>query len=113
VHAKAFNVGTEQNNVTVAQIAAEVVEALPGSKLVITGEAGADPRSYRVDFARLRAAVPGYQAAWSVKAGAIELADAYRRFGLTEQGFTRRFTRLARLSDRNEAGTLDSTLRPR
>jgi len=113
VHAKAFNVGTEQNNVTVAQIAAEVVEALPGSTLVITGEAGPDPRSYRVDFARLRAAVPGYEAAWSVKAGAVELADAYRRFGLTEQAFSRRFTRLARLSDRAEAGTLDSTLRPR
>jgi nucleoside-diphosphate-sugar epimerase len=112
VHAKAFNVGTEQNNLTVAEIAAEVVEAVPGSTLVITGEAGADPRSYRVDFSRFRSAIPEYEASWSVKAGAAELIDAYRRFGLTQEGFDRRFTRLARLSDRREAGTTDDSLRP-
>ncbi|MGH3864462.1 NAD-dependent epimerase/dehydratase family protein [Actinokineospora sp.] len=111
VHAKAFNVGWEQNNLTVAQIAGEVVEAVPGAKLVITGERGADPRSYRVDFSRIRAAVPDFDAVWTVKAGALELADAYRRFGLSQQDFDRRFTRLAYLSDRRDAGKLDETLR--
>ncbi|MGW5261845.1 NAD-dependent epimerase/dehydratase family protein [Microbispora sp. NPDC004025] len=112
VHAKAFNVGTELNNLTVAEIAAEVVEAVPGATLVITGEAGADPRSYRVDFSRIRAALPGYEARWSVKDGAVELVDAYREYGLTREDFERRFTRLARLSDRREAGAVDSSLRP-
>ncbi|MEV1200397.1 NAD-dependent epimerase/dehydratase family protein [Microbispora rosea] len=112
VHAKAFNVGTERNNLTVAEIAAEVVEAVPGATLVITGEAGADPRSYRVDFSRIRAALPGYEARWSVKDGAVELVDAYREYGLTKEDFERRFTRLARLSDRREAGAVDSSLRP-
>jgi len=42
VHDKAFNIGTERNNVTVAEIANEVVEAVPGSRVRITGEAGAD-----------------------------------------------------------------------
>jgi hypothetical protein len=105
-------VGTEQNNVTVAEIAAEVVEAVPGSKLVITGEAGADPRSYRVDFSRIRAALPDYEARWTVKEGAIELVEAYRRFGLTEQDFQHRFTRLARLSARQAEGSVDDALRP-
>ncbi|MEA2505132.1 MAG: hypothetical protein QOG36_2175, partial [Actinomycetota bacterium] len=112
VHARAFNVGTERNNLTVAEIAAEVVEAVPGSKLVITGESGGDPRSYRVDFSRIRAAIPEYEAQWSVKAGAAELIDAYRRFGLTKEAFDSRFTRLARLSDRQAAGTIDDSLRP-
>ena len=89
VHNKAFNVGTELNNLTVAEIAGEVIEAVPGSKLVITGEAGADPRSYRVDFARIRAAMPDFHAAWSVKDGAVELYEAYQQFGLTEHDFTR------------------------
>jgi nucleoside-diphosphate-sugar epimerase len=113
IHGKAFNVGTEQNNVTVAEIAAEVVEAVPGSTLVITGEAGADPRSYRVDFSRIRAALPDHEARWTVKAGAVELVDAYKRCGLTRHDFDRLFTRLARLSDRREAGTIDERLRPR
>ncbi len=112
VHAKAFNVGTEENNLTVAEIATEVVEAVPGSKLVITGEAGSDPRSYRVDFSRIRAAMPDFQAAWSVKAGAVELIEAYQRFQLTKVDFDRRYTRLARISDRRAEDSLDATLRP-
>jgi nucleoside-diphosphate-sugar epimerase len=113
VHAKAFNVGTEQNNLTVAQIAEEVIEAVPGARLVITGEAGADPRSYRVDFSRIREALPAFHAMWTVKAGAVELAEAYQRHGFNQRDFDRRYTRLARLSDRRSAGTLDDTLRPR
>ncbi|MFC0438619.1 NAD(P)-dependent oxidoreductase [Kutzneria buriramensis] len=112
VHNKAFNVGTELNNLTVAEIAGEVIEAVPGSKLVITGEAGADPRSYRVDFSRIRAALPDYHAAWSVKDGAVELYAAYQKFGLTEHDFKQRFTRLARLSDRTGEGTLGPDMRP-
>ncbi|MGH3627809.1 MAG: NAD-dependent epimerase/dehydratase family protein [Sciscionella sp.] len=112
VHGKAFNVGTEANNVTVAEIAAEVVEAVPGAELVITGESGADPRSYRVDFSAIRAALPDFAAMWTVKAGAVELAEAYQTFGLTQHGFERRFTRLARLSDRQAQHTIGADLRP-
>ena len=50
---------------------------------------------------------------WTVKAGAIELVDAYRRHGLTQRDFDRRYTRLAWLSERCAAGSLDDTLRPR
>lgn len=112
VHARAFNVGHEQNNLTVAQIAAQVVEAVPGSRVVITGESGPDPRSYRVDFGRIRAALPRHEPRWTVKAGAVELAEAYQRYDLDERGFQRRFTRLAWLSDRRAAGTVDDDLRP-
>jgi nucleoside-diphosphate-sugar epimerase len=113
VHDQAFNIGTERNNVTVAEIANEVVEAVPGSRLRITGEAGADPRSYRVDFSRFRAAVPGFDCEWTVKAGAVELIEAYQRHGLTAESFERRFTRLAWLKDRSAEGAVDETLRHR
>jgi hypothetical protein len=97
--------------VTVADIANEVVEAVPGSTLRITGEAGADPRSYRVDFSRFRTAIPGFDCEWSVKDGAVELIEAYQRHGLTTETFERRFTRLAWLKDRSAAGAVDETLR--
>ncbi|MFF5503355.1 NAD-dependent epimerase/dehydratase family protein [Streptomyces roseolus] len=113
VHDRAFNIGSESNNVTVAEIAGQVAEAVEGSKVVITGETGADPRSYRVDFSRFRAAVPGFDCAWSVKRGALELADAYRAHGLGREGFERRFTRLAVLRASAEAGAVDDTLRRR
>jgi nucleoside-diphosphate-sugar epimerase len=111
VHDKAFNIGTERNNVTVAEIANEVVEAVPGSTLRITGEAGADPRSYRVDFSRFRAAIPGFDCEWSIKDGALELAEAYQKHGLTRETFDRRFTRLAWLKNETARGSVDETLR--
>ena len=41
VHCAAYNVGTESNNLTVAEIAQSVVDVVPGAKLLITGETGA------------------------------------------------------------------------
>ncbi|MEV3869663.1 NAD-dependent epimerase/dehydratase family protein [Streptomyces sp. LE64] len=111
VHDRAFNIGSETNNVTVAEIAEQVAEAVAGSRVVITGETGADPRSYRVDFSRFRAAVPGFDCEWTVKRGALELADAYREHRLTREDFERRFTRLAVLRAAAEADTVDDTLR--
>ncbi|KOV77873.1 MULTISPECIES: NAD-dependent epimerase/dehydratase family protein [Streptomyces] len=111
VHDRAFNIGSETNNVTVAEIAGQVAEAVSGAKVVITGETGADPRSYRVDFSRFRAAVPGFDCEWTVKRGALELADAYRNFGLTREDFEQRFTRLAVLRAASESGAVDDTLR--
>ena len=113
VHDRAFNIGSETNNVTVAEIAEQVAAAVPGSRVVITGETGADPRSYRVDFSRFRTALPGFDCEWTVKQGALELADAYRAHGLTRQDFERRFTRLAVLRAASEAGAVDDTLRRR
>lgn len=111
VRGQAFNVGTEDNNRTVAEIAQAVVAAVPGAELAITGESGADPRSYRVDFSRIRQ-VLGYAAAWSIPAGAEELAREYRRHALTLAEFDNRFTRLTWLSERQRNGTLDAALRP-
>jgi len=112
VHARAFNVGSEQNNVTVAEIADAVVATVPGSTLAITGESGADPRSYRVDFSAVRAALPDFAPRWTIEGGARELHRAYTTYGLTREAFDRRFTRLARLSDRQAAGELTADMYP-
>jgi nucleoside-diphosphate-sugar epimerase len=110
VRARAFNVGTEQNNRTVAEIAEAVVQAVPGSRLEITGETGADPRSYRVDFSRAREAL-GFEARWTIPEGARQLAGEYRARGLTQDAFDGLFTRLAVLDRRRRAGELDPSMR--
>jgi nucleoside-diphosphate-sugar epimerase len=111
VSGRAFNVGTERNNRTVAEIAEAVADAVPGAELLITGEMGNDPRSYRVDFARARKEL-GYEAQWTIPDGAAQLAREYRARGLTQEAFDRRFTRLAVLSARQKAGDLDASMRP-
>ncbi|MBB5917219.1 nucleoside-diphosphate-sugar epimerase [Nocardia transvalensis] len=110
ISGRAYNIGDESNNLTVADIAGAVVDAVPGSTLAITGERGSDPRSYRVDFSRAREEL-GFAARWSVAAGAVELAREYVARGLTADDFTATFTRLARLRALRDAGELDGSLR--
>lgn len=110
IHCAAFNIGTERNNLTVAQIAEEVVGVVPGSTLLITGETGADPRSYRVDFAAARSAL-GFEAAWSVHDGAVELHRQYVDAGLTAHDFANTFVRLAHLRALRENGVIDGDFR--
>lgn len=112
LHAVALNVGTEQNNLRVSEIADAVAAAVPGARVAITGENGADPRSYRVDFSRIRTALPDFRCMWSVPAGAAELAKTFTVHGLTRRTFEHSFTRLTRLNDRIAQGSLDVTLRP-
>ncbi|AOS65907.1 NAD-dependent epimerase/dehydratase family protein [Actinoalloteichus hymeniacidonis] len=112
VHSAAFNVGLATNNLTVAQIAEAVVATIPGSSLLITGENGADPRSYRVDFSRIRDRIPAFAPRWSVGDGAEELHATYSAYGLTSADFHERFTRLAWLTGLRDRGRLAEDLRP-
>ncbi len=110
VRARAFNVGTEKNNRTVAEIAQSVIEAVPGSTLEITGEAGNDPRSYRVDFSRARKELD-FEARWTIREGARQLAAEYTERALTQHAFDNSFTRLAVLNRRQAEGSLDGNMR--
>ncbi|HEU0086631.1 MAG TPA: SDR family oxidoreductase [Pseudonocardiaceae bacterium] len=112
VHCRALNIGYPANNVTVAEIAHAVLATVPGSTLAITGETGADPRSYRVDFSAARTALPSFEPQWTITAGARELYRAYIDYGLTREDFTQRFTRLARLAQRQAAGELSAAMYP-
>ena len=110
VHCAAYNVGTEANNLTVAEIAQSVVDVVPGAKLLITGETGSDPRSYRVDFSAFQRAV-GFEASWSIPDGAAELYKEYISAGLTSADFFTKFTRLPHLEALRTAGVLDDSMR--
>jgi len=110
VHCAAFNVGSESNNLTVADIAQSVVDVVPGAKLLITGETGADPRSYRVDFSEFRRVV-GFQTAWKVADGAAELYKEYVSAGLTADDFAKKFTRLPQLEALRAKGAIDESMR--
>ena len=67
VHDQAFNVGREVNNVTVAEIADRGRRGRPGRAVADHRRDRADPRSYRVDFSRIRDAIPAFEASWTVK----------------------------------------------
>lgn len=111
VHDEAFNVGADEENYRIADIARIVAEVVPGATVEITGEAGPDERSYRVDFGKIRRHLPGFQTAWTARQGAEELHRRYTEHGLGDPGFADRYRRLALITEHLRAGRLDNTLR--
>ena len=114
VRGEAFNVGRNSENYQVRSLGDIVQEVVPSSEVEYAGSGDPDPRSYRVDFGKLARAFPELELTWTARAGAKELAGAYRDAGLTLEEFGGdRFTRLKRLRLLLDRGELDPTLRRR
>jgi nucleoside-diphosphate-sugar epimerase len=110
VHDAVFNVGFSSANHRVVELAEIVASVVEGSEVVVTGETGPDPRSYRVDFSRLARAFPTLTPGWDVRRGSQDLLDRLREHGMTEADRPR-LTRLAWLTARQDEGALTQSLR--
>ena len=97
----AVNVGANDENYQVRDVAALVQELVPTADIQFTGEVGNDPRSYRVNFDLLAQLAPEFSLQYSLRSGITEL---YAK--LVEHGFSRadwesdQFVRLRRLRAR-------------
>ncbi len=112
VHGEAFNVGADEENYRIRDIARIVEEVVPGSRVVLAEGAGPDKRSYRVSFAKLQQAFPELHPRWTVRASAEQMFAAYREHGLSIEDFKgSRFMRIARIKELIAAGRLDGALR--
>jgi nucleoside-diphosphate-sugar epimerase len=114
VHDEAFNVGRQEDNVQVREIADMVRDAVLGSSVSFANDAGPDLRNYRVDFSKLAATFPALRLRWSVREGIDELVGAYTQYGMTYDDFiSSRFVRLRRIRELLSAGLIDDLLRRR
>jgi nucleoside-diphosphate-sugar epimerase len=112
IHNEAFNIGANEENYQVRDLAEIVRETVPGCVVEYAEEGGPDPRSYRVDFAKFARALPDFKTVWNARLGAQEIYAAVRDVGLTLEEFQgRRFTRLAQFKYLLGANHLDDTLR--
>lgn len=109
IHNEAFNVGRNEENYQVREIAELVTDAVPGAGLEMPARTDPDPRSYRVDFSKLRDLVPAFEPSWVVPAGIRELAAAFQEAGLAETDFAR-YTRLAEIRRLVNRGDLTEDL---
>jgi len=112
IHNQAFNVGRNQDNLRVREIAEMVSEAVPGSTIKYAEGGGPDPRSYRVDCGKIAQALPGFRPQWTVRKGVEELCDAYVAADLTAERFQgHEYVRLKQVKRLQDEGRLDSDLR--
>lgn len=112
IHNQAFNVGITEENYQVRDLAEIVREIVPGCILEYASGGGPDPRSYRVDFTKIKNHLPGFAPQWNVRRGAQELYDACRQANLKLEDFDGpRFKRITHIRKLLAAGQLDSQLR--
>ena len=112
VHDQVFNVGRTDENFQIRQLAEIVAETVPGCRIEFAEGAGPDPRSYRVDFSKIRRAVPAFEARWTARKGARELYDAYRGSGLALEEFEGpRYRRIDQIRALLASGRVDASLR--
>lgn len=106
-----FNVGSDDQNYRVREIAEAVAEEFPGCQLTF-GSNDADNRSYRVSFRKIHEHLPGFRCTWDARRGARELRRVFETIAMTAEVFqSPAFTRLKRLRELMESGQVDSSLR--
>jgi len=112
VSGRAFNVGIQNGNFTVRDIAEAAQRAVPGCELIFTGE-HTDPRTYRVSFNRILTELKDYyKPEWDLDKGGKELVKLFDRVGFTEKQFRGRDTvRLKHLTFLRESRVIDKTFR--
>lgn len=101
IHNRAVNVGANQENYQVSQVADNIKTLMPAAEIAFTGEAGADPRNYRVKFDLLGRILPEFKLQYTLESGMAELHKAMVDHGFDRNDFEGdQFVRLRTLKGR-------------
>ena len=112
VHNMAYNVGVNDENYQISQLAEIVKETVPNCRVEYASDAGPDKRCYRVDFSKYWLTFPENKFEWNAEKGAKQLFDSYVKFGLEEGVYeSSKFKRIAHIKHLLSEGLLDNTLR--
>jgi nucleoside-diphosphate-sugar epimerase len=112
VHNQAFNVGRNEDNYRIRELADIVKETVPNTEIEYAADAGPDKRCYRVDCSHIGKVLPEFQPVWDARKGAVELYETYKKIGLVLEDFEGpRFKRIAHIRKLIADGVLDNNLR--
>ncbi len=101
VHNKAINIGANTENYQVRDVANQVQRLIPSARITYTGEVGADPRNYRVNFDLLSRLLPDFKLQYNLATGMEELHRKMVEHGFGKQDFEgNQFVRLRTLKNR-------------
>jgi len=112
VRAQAFNVGRNDQNYRIREIAQIVKETVPGCEIAFADGAGPDKRNYRADFSKIGRVLPSFQPQWDARKGARQLCEAYKAIGLRLEDFEGpRYRRIDQIKRLLAEGNLGNDLR--
>jgi nucleoside-diphosphate-sugar epimerase len=97
VASQVLNVGDNDNNYRIREIAEAIGEAFPNCRIEFGSNAG-DNRSYRVCFDKIRQVLPGFRCEWTARKGAEQMRRLFEYINMGEHEFNAApFTRLRQL----------------
>jgi nucleoside-diphosphate-sugar epimerase len=110
IRGQIFNVGSNDQNYRVIEIAKIVAEEFPGCGLSV-GQPSADNRSYRVNFDKIQRVLPNFKCEWTAEKGARQMRELFERIGMTREVFTAEpYTRVKMLLKLRQLKLLDDKL---
>lgn len=95
IHNQVFNVGSDDQNYLITNIALEINRQLPKCKIVFGNGASADKRNYKVNFQKLKKTFPNFNFEMDVPKGVSELIKIFSDNKLTINEFeSKKYIRL-------------------
>lgn len=112
IHNLAVNVGFNDENYQMQDLAKLVHEIVPNCEIEYADNAGPDDRSYRVNFDKIQRFFPDFKSNWSARLGIQECYDTYVRNGLDSNDYEGiKFNRIAHIESLLSTGRLGKDLR--
>jgi nucleoside-diphosphate-sugar epimerase len=112
VHNQAFNVGRNEDNYRIRELAEIVKETVPGCDVQYAKDGGPDKRCYRVDSRKLMRTLHDFKPQWDARRGAQQLYETYKSIGLRLEDFEGpKYKRIDHIKNLISDGRLDETLR--
>jgi len=110
VNGQAFNVGTNEDNFTVREIAQKVEQIIPNSKITYAKNVNKDSRSYRVDFSKIKQQL-GYKTKWDLEKAINEIYKLLNIKKFSEENFKdKNYYRVAYINWLIENNKIDNNL---
>lgn len=112
IHNLAVNVGSNEENYQMRDLAKLVKETVPNCEIEYADDAGPDTRSYRVNFDKIHKVFPEFQLRWTARKGVEQCYESYLKHGLGKDDYEGiKYKRIAHIEHLIADGRLDIDLR--
>ena len=112
IHNEVFNVGHNEDNYQIRDIANVVQSVVPDCVIEYAKDGGPDKRCYRVDCGKILEILPEFQPQWNLLKGAQELYREYQKVGVTLDEFEgSRYKRVAHIKQLIASNLLGTDLK--
>ena len=112
VHGLAVNVGDNNENYQMRDLAHFVRDIVPKCEIAYAEDAGPDTRCYRVNFNKIARVLPEFKTKWTARDGVRQCYNAYVDNGLDKEDYEGiKYKRIAHIRNLIATGQLNTDLR--